>query len=84
MNSYKVSSIIADIRIPRMNGLEIVSKKKGINSVKVFLIMDFNLNLNPILQPELDSLGEIIQIFQNPLSMTDMSKIVIRYLQTRT
>jgi DNA-binding NtrC family response regulator len=62
-NSHNILAIITDIRIPGMNGIDLLSRTKKINpDVKVFLITGFDIDL---IKPEVDSLDlDIIQIFQ--------------------
>lgn len=74
-NPYKYSMVLTDLRMPGMNGLELATEIRKIDSsVKIFLITAFDifdLEMDPIFQ----SAG-ISKVIQKPVKLSTLRNIV--------
>jgi DNA-binding NtrC family response regulator len=82
-NLKKFAVIISDIRMPGMNGPELVAKIKDLEpEVKVIFMTAFDMM---DIKPEIENYDyEIAEIFQKPLSMKRLRKIVKEILNNAT
>jgi CheY-like chemotaxis protein len=79
-NATRYALILADVRMPNMNGLEFAAKVRKLNRrVKIFLMSAFDMK-DLAIEP---SLG-IAALLQKPLSPLQLNEIVSRHLDARS
>lgn len=77
---FEFDAILTDIRMPGMNGIELITKVNEINpKVKAFLMTAFEIDT---IKPQIDSLDmEIVEIFQKPISIVNLSHKITSILK---
>ncbi len=72
--AYPVSIIVSDLRMPEMNGLDLISKVKQLNPDIVRLILSGSQDINSII--ESINKGEVFRFVPKPVDPTSFKKIL--------
>jgi DNA-binding NtrC family response regulator len=77
----KIALIITDIKMPDMNGIELLLKiREMCSDVKAFIVTAVNIET---VKPEIKRHGlEVEEIFQKPFSLDNFTKSVKKYTHT--